>query len=88
MSKLWILAAAVCVAGCGSAPNPSLARAGDVELTTRAVDRAMGAATLFVSMGVIAPNMPADVNASALYQRVMNETNGCAIPTRTNATLD
>jgi hypothetical protein len=89
MRKLGILVAAVCIAGCGSsAPDPAVARGADVELTTRAIDRALGAGTLFVSMGVIAPNMPADVNASALYQRVMTETNGCAVPTRTGTTLD
>lgn len=87
---MWksLVLAGLLLAGCGSPPDPALARAGDVELSTRAMDRALGAATLFLGMGQIAPNMPADINASALYQRVMNETNGCATATRTGASLD
>jgi len=84
-----VLWAAALVAGCGSSsPDPHTARAADVELATRAVDRALGAATLFVSMGVIAPGMGPDVNAGALHQRVLSETNNCAAAAISGTTLD
>jgi hypothetical protein len=88
MRTFVVLAAAATIAGCGSPPDPDAQRAGDVELSTRAINRALGAETLFISMGVIATNMPANVNASALYQRVMNETNGCANATLSGTSLD
>jgi hypothetical protein len=87
MWKSMVLAGLL-LAGCGSPPDPALARAGDIELSTRAMDRALGAGTLFLGMGQIAPNMPADINAAAIYQRIMNETNGCAMTVRTGASLD
>jgi hypothetical protein len=76
------------LAGCGSPPNPAVDRGADVELALRGVNRALGAATLYVSMGVIATNMQPENIASALSVRVRSETNGCGVPTVSGTTLD
>jgi hypothetical protein len=76
------------LAACGSAPDPDVARGGDVELATRALNRGFGASTLLITMGVIDPTQTPETIAAALYQRVLSETNSCAMATRNGAALD
>ena len=83
-----IVLLAISIAGCGSAPpDPDTARAIDVELATRAINRAFGAATLWVSQGVIVTAADPMTIATALSQRVTSQSNHCAIPTQTGAMI-
>src|SRR3954471_21356070 len=86
--RITVLVLAAAVAGCGSPPDPGPHRGGDGEASQRGMTYAFGAATLYVSSGLIAPPAPPENIASALAIRVKSETNDCANVTQTGPVVD
>jgi hypothetical protein len=83
---VWV-GAALAIGGCGAAADPNAAALHDVEAATRAVDRALGIQTAFVTAGNIDVGAPPDVIATSLWGRLMTEAPGCAAATHAGATV-
>ncbi len=88
-----MIRAALCLlvlaAGCGSsAVDPNVDRLSDLEAALRGIDRAVGVTTAFVFTGIVDTTQPAETIASAIGQRFMSETGGCATVTIAGTMVD
>jgi hypothetical protein len=68
-------------AGCGSGTNPSSPQLHDIEAATRALNRAIGIQTAFVTTGNIDTGATPQIIANALANRVRAEAAGCVTAT-------
>lgn len=64
-------------AGCGGSSNPNARPLHDVEAATRALNRALGIQSAFVTSGNIDTGATTTIIANALVNRVMSEAAGC-----------
>jgi hypothetical protein len=85
VKRLFVLALFAIGCGAGSDPNASALR--DVELATRAFDRAIGVQTAFVVAGNVDTGATPQIIAAAITNRVMSEAAGCVSAAATDATV-
>ena len=88
-SFIAFVAAAVTIAaaGCGAESDPNAAALHDVEAATRALDRAVGIQTAFITAGNIDTGATTAIIASALLNRVQSEGAGCVTATASDNTV-
>jgi hypothetical protein len=65
------------VAGCGPSANPNATALRQAETATRALDRALGVSTAFVTAGNVDVGATPEIIAAALQNRVMSEAANC-----------
>jgi hypothetical protein len=81
------LAACVAAAGCGASSDPNGEKLHDVEAAVRAIDRALGLQTAFITVGNFDTGATVENNATGLWGRVMTEASGCVTATHAGATV-
>jgi hypothetical protein len=74
-------------AGCGAGSDPNAAALHDVEAATRALDRAVGIQTAFITSGNIDTGATTAIIASAILNRVQSEGAGCVTATASDNTV-
>lgn len=81
-----VLLVPLVAAACGASADPNAKALHDVEAATRALDRALGVQTAFVTSGNIDTGATTTIIANALVNRVMSEAAGCVttMPTADN----
>src|SRR5439155_15580766 len=67
--------------------DPNLAGLVGVEAAVRAVDRAVGVQTAFITVGNVDTGATPDIIATSLWGRVMTEASGCVTATHAAATV-
>jgi hypothetical protein len=87
VKRLFALAALAAVAGCGPGSNPNAKPLHDLEAATRALDRAIGLSTAFVTVGNVDTGATPAIIAAALVNRVQSEAAGCVTASATDATV-
>lgn len=75
--KLLALFVPIFAAACGASTDPNAKTLHDVEAATRALDRALGVQSAFVTSGNIDTGATPTIIANALVNRVMSEGAGC-----------
>jgi hypothetical protein len=85
VNRLALLACAL-VAGCGSSSGGNNPALHDVEAATRALDRAVGVQTAFITAGNIDTGATPAIITGALLNRVQSEAAGCV--TATSSSVD
>lgn len=85
--KQLLALAAVAVAGCGPGANPNAMALHDVEAATRALDRAVGLSTAFVTVGNIDTGATPAIIAAAIVNRVQSEAAGCVAAAASDNTV-
>ncbi|MDB4965709.1 MAG: hypothetical protein JWN44_1398 [Myxococcales bacterium] len=73
--------------GCGSSSAPDAQALHDVEGAVRAVNRAIGVHTAFMTVGNVDTGATPEIIATSLWGRVMAEASGCVTATHTGATV-
>ena len=73
------------VAGCGASTDPNGKPLHDLEAATRAIDRALGVQTAFVTAGNINTGATPAIVAGALLNRVQSEAAGCVTATSSSS---
>ena len=74
-------------AGCGAPADPNGKTLHDLEAATRALDRAVGVQTAFVTTGNIDTGATPAIIAAAILNRVQSEAAGCVMATASDATV-
>jgi hypothetical protein len=88
VNRLLVLVALVAVsAGCGASSDPNAKALHDIEAATRALDRAVGIHTAFVTVGNIDTGATPQIIAAAIANRVSTEAAGCVTVAATDATV-
>ena len=82
-----LLAAALVAAGCGAPADPNAGRVHDLEAAVRALDRALGIQTAFITAGAIDVGATPDTIATSLWGRVGGEAAGCVAASHDGATV-
>jgi hypothetical protein len=78
---------ATLAAACGSTTDPNAKPLHDVEAATRAIDRALGIQTAFVTQGNIDTGATTTIIANAILNRVQSEGAGCVTASATDNTV-
>ena len=85
--KRFALAVVALAAGCGASSDPNAKTLHDLEASTRALNRAIGIQTAFVTTGNIDTGATPTIIAGAILNRVQAEAVGCVAATSAAATV-
>lgn len=83
----FVVAVTLAAAGCGATSDANAPALHDVEAATRALDRAVGIQTAFITAGNIDTGATTTLIASALLNRVQSEGAGCVTATASDNTV-
>jgi len=82
-----VVVVTLAAAGCGAGSDPNAAALHDVEAATRALDRAVGIQTAFLTAGNVDTGATTTIIANALLNRVQSEGAGCVTATASANTV-
>jgi hypothetical protein len=87
VKPLLFFAIPLALFGCGGGSDPNATTLHDLETSTRALNRAVGIQTAFITTGNIDTGATTMIIANAILNRVQSEALGCVMATVSGATL-